>query len=45
MPENVRPPRNLHQDQAANLGTRAIMHVIDDLAKAKGLVGWRVASL
>jgi len=43
MPDNVRPPRNLHQDQAPNLGTRAVMNAIDDLAKAKGLVGWRVA--
>jgi hypothetical protein len=42
MPDNTRPPRNLHQD-TPNLGIRALMNAIDELAKAKGLVGWRVA--
>jgi hypothetical protein len=42
MPDNSRP-RNLHQDQVPNLGTRALMNAIDDLAKAKGLVGARVS--
>jgi hypothetical protein len=43
MPDNTRPPRNLIQDQQPNLGTRALMHAIEDLAKARGLAGARVA--
>jgi hypothetical protein len=43
MPDNTRPPRNLRQDQAPNLGTRALMNAIDEIAKSRGLVGARVA--
>jgi hypothetical protein len=43
MPDNTRPPRNVHQDDGPNLGTRALMHAIRDLASARGLVGARVA--
>ncbi len=43
MPDNTRPRRNLHLDQGPNLGTRALMNEIDDLAKARNLVGARVA--
>jgi hypothetical protein len=42
MPDNQRP-RNPHQDNRPNLGTRALMNAIDELAKARGLVGARVA--
>ncbi|HWW87221.1 MAG TPA: hypothetical protein VNZ26_26670 [Vicinamibacterales bacterium] len=43
MPDNQRPPRNPHLDQQPNLGTRALMNAIDELAKARGLAGARVA--
>ena len=43
MPHNTRPPRNLRQDEGPNLGTRAIMNAIDELAKAHHLAGARVA--
>jgi hypothetical protein len=44
MPDNTRPPRNLRDpDQQPNLGTRALMNAIDELAKARGLAGARVA--
>ncbi len=43
MPDNTRPPRNPNIDQAPNLGTRALMNAISDLAKARNLVGARVA--
>lgn len=43
MPDNTRPPRNLPDDDQPNLGTRALMNAIDELAKARGLVGARVA--
>ena len=42
MPDNTRPPRS-PQDNLPNLGTRAIMNAIDELAKTRGLVGARVA--
>jgi hypothetical protein len=43
MPDNTRPPRHLPDDDPPNLGTRALMNAIDELAKDKGLVGARVA--
>ncbi len=43
MPDNTRPPRSAHLDEQPNLGTRALMNAIDELAKARGLVGARVA--
>ena len=43
MPDNTRPPRNSHQHQQPNLGTRALMNAVDELAKGRGLVGARVA--
>jgi hypothetical protein len=43
MPDNTRPPRNPHQDEQPNLGTRALMNAIDELAKARGVAGARVA--
>lgn len=43
MPDNTRPPRNPSNDQHPNLGTRALMTAIDELAQARGLVGARVA--
>jgi len=43
MPDNTRPPRNPHQDHQPNLGTRALMNAIDELARIRGLVGARVA--
>jgi|CZKU01.1.fsa_nt_gi hypothetical protein len=33
MPDNPRPPRNLRHDEQPNLGTRALMNAIDELAK------------
>jgi hypothetical protein len=43
MPDNTRPPRSQHQNQQPNLGTRALMNAIDELAKARGVAGARVA--
>jgi hypothetical protein len=43
MPDNTRPPRSPHEDQGPNLGTRGLMNAVDELAKARGLVGARVA--
>ena len=43
MPDNTRPPRNLHADQGPNLGTRALMSAIDEIAKTRKLTGARVA--
>ena len=43
MPDNTRPPRSSSKDQQPNLGTRALMNAIDDLAKARGVAGARVA--
>jgi hypothetical protein len=43
MPDNTRPPRNPHHDQGSNLGTRALMNAIGDLAKERGVAGARVA--
>jgi hypothetical protein len=43
MPDNTRPPRNLRIDDQPNLGTRALMQAIDDLAKAHHLTAARVA--
>jgi hypothetical protein len=43
MPDNARPPRNVREDDQPNLGTRALMHAMQDLATARGLVGARVA--
>jgi hypothetical protein len=43
MPDNTRPPRSLHQDHQPNLGTRALMNAVDELAKERGLAGARVA--
>jgi hypothetical protein len=34
MPDNTRPPRNVHGTEAPNLGIRALMNAIDELAKA-----------
>jgi hypothetical protein len=33
MPDNTRPPRNLHSDEGPNLGTRALMTAIEELAQ------------
>jgi hypothetical protein len=43
MPDNTRPPRNLRQDQGPNLGTRALMTAVGELAKARGVADARVA--
>jgi hypothetical protein len=43
MPDNTRPPRHLPDHDQPNLGTRALMNAIDELAKARGLAGARVA--
>jgi hypothetical protein len=43
MPDNTRPPRSPHHDQQPNLGTRALMNAIEELAKARGIAGARVA--
>jgi hypothetical protein len=43
MPDNTRPPRSAHQDQHPNLGTRALMTAIEELAKARGVAQARVA--
>jgi hypothetical protein len=43
MPDNTRPPRSQHPDQLPNLGTRAIMNAVEELAKARDLAGARVA--
>jgi hypothetical protein len=43
MPDNTRPPRYPNDDHGPNLGTRALMNAIDELAKTRGLVGARVA--
>ena len=43
MPDNTRPPRNLRENDQPNLGTRALMNAIGELAKSRGLVGARVA--
>jgi hypothetical protein len=43
MPDNTRPPRNAHPDQQPNLGTRALMNAVEELAKARGLAGARIA--
>jgi hypothetical protein len=43
MPGNTRPPRHVPEHEPPNLGTRALMHAIEDLAKTRGLVGARVA--
>jgi hypothetical protein len=44
MPDNTRPPRHLRDDDdKPNLGARALMHAIEDLAKGRGLVDARVA--
>jgi hypothetical protein len=38
MPDNTRPPRSRHE-HLPNLGTRALMNAIEELAKTRGLVG------
>jgi len=43
MPDNSRPPRHLPNDDKPNLGTKAVMHQIEELASARGLVDARVA--
>jgi hypothetical protein len=44
MPDNVRPPRQLvDQNQRPALGDRALMGAVEELARAKGLVDFRVA--
>jgi hypothetical protein len=44
MTDNARPPRHPRDDdQTPNLGTKAVMAAIEQLAKDKGLVGARVA--
>jgi hypothetical protein len=43
MPDNARSPRHACSDDAPNLGTKALMHAVEELARAKGLVGARVA--
>lgn len=44
MPDNTRPPRNLgNDDQQPNLGTRALMRAVEELAAARSLAGARVA--
>lgn len=43
MPENTRPPRHLPDDDKPNLGTKAVMRAIEELAEARRLAGARVA--
>jgi hypothetical protein len=43
MPDNTRPPRHLPDDHQPNLGTRALMTAITELAKQRGLADARVA--
>lgn len=43
MPDNTRPPRNSRLDDQPNLGTRALMRAIDELAKTRGVADGRVA--
>jgi hypothetical protein len=43
MPENSRSSRRLPDDDKPNLGTKALMRQLEELATAKGLVNARVA--
>jgi hypothetical protein len=43
MPENPRPPRHVPNDDQPNLGTKAVMRAIEELAQARRLTGARVA--
>lgn len=43
VPDNTRPPRHLPQEDPPTLIVRAVMHSIEELAKARHLVGARVA--
>ncbi len=43
MPENSRPPRHHPDDDKPNLGTKAVMRAIEELAEARRLAGARVA--
>jgi hypothetical protein len=43
MPENSRPPRHLPDDDQPNLGTKALMRQVEELAQVRGLIGARVA--
>jgi hypothetical protein len=44
MPDNTRPPRSLvDPDERPTLGARALMAAVEELAKARGLIGCRVA--
>jgi hypothetical protein len=43
MPDNTRPPRNLiDPDRRPTLGVRAVMTAVEELARARGLEGFRV---
>ncbi len=43
-PDNTRPPRNLvDPDRRPTLGVRATMTAVEELARARGIVGYRVA--
>ncbi len=43
MPDNTRPPRNLvDPDHRPSLGVKTTMQAIEDLARARGIVGFRV---
>jgi hypothetical protein len=42
--DNTRPPRNLvDPDRRPTLGVKAVMSAVEELAKARGIVGFRVA--
>ena len=43
MPDNTRPPRNLPDDHQPNLGTRALMRAVEELAASRKLTDARVA--
>ncbi len=44
VPDNTRPPRHLvDPDPRPTLGVRALMNAVEDLVKARSLVGVRVA--
>jgi hypothetical protein len=43
MPDNTRPPRSLvDADRRPTLGVKATMHAVEELARARGIVDFRV---
>lgn len=44
VPDNTRPPRHLvDPDPRPTLGVRALMNAVEELARRRGLAGFRVA--